>query len=36
MEMPKWTQISPQKDIIISDASFLALGASIQQVNAKI
>ena len=36
MEMQSWIPITPQKDILISDASFLALEASIRQVNAKI
>ena len=36
MEMQRWTQFTAQKDILISGASFLALEASIRQVNAKI
>ena len=36
MEMQKWTRFITQKDILISGASFLALEASIRNVNAKI
>ena len=36
MEMQIWKPITLQKDILISGASFLALEASIRQVNAKI
>jgi hypothetical protein len=36
MEMQRCTQFTAQKDILISGASFLALEASIRQVNAEI
>ena len=36
MELQRWTRFISQKDILISGASFLALEASIRQVNAKI
>ena len=36
MELQRWTCFTSQKDILITGASFLALEASIRQVNAKI
>ena len=36
MGIQRWTRATPQKDILISGASFLALEASIRYVNIKI